>query len=287
MSGAHIPAARPVLDPRVAEAAGVISERLALSTPPDVGVVLGSGLGSFVDSLGDHASVPFSDVPHVPTPTVAGHAGSFCLGTIDSVRVLCQSGRAHAYEGHDVRDVVFCARLLATLGCRVVLLTNAAGGIREGLSPGSLLLIADHLNLTGRNPLVGSDHPFVDLTVAYDADVRAAAHRAAAAANVALSEGTYAGLLGPSYETPAEIRMLRTLGADAVGMSTVLEVIALRQMGTRVGAVSCITNLAAGLTGSVLSHEDVQATARRAKSAFEALLTRWIPLVAGLDDSEA
>src|SRR5262249_48693327 len=163
-------------------------------------------------------------------------------------------------EGHDVGDVVLGCRVLAELGCKIVLLTNAAGGIRADLAPGSLMLILDHLNLTGRNPLAGVGHAFVDLSRAYDEGVAEAARRAAADTGVVLAEGVYAGLLGPSYETPAEIRMLRTLGADAVGMSTVMEVIALRHAGARVGAVSCITNVAAGLAPGTLDHQDVQAT---------------------------
>jgi purine-nucleoside phosphorylase len=186
------------------------------------------------------------------------------------------------YEGHDVADVVFGCRLLAALGCGAVLLTNAAGGIRDGLTPGSLMLVSDHLNLTGRNPLTGSGHAFVDLTYAYDVAIRDAARRAATDASVVLHEGVYAGLLGPTYETPAEIRMLRSLGADAVGMSTVVETIALRHLGVRVGAVSCITNLAAGLSGAPLSHAEVEETARASRNSFEALLARWVEEVANV-----
>jgi purine-nucleoside phosphorylase len=261
-------------DPRVAEAARVVESLLPAA--PSIGLVLGSGLGGFAESLAEKVEIPFSAVPHLSPPTVAGHAGRLCFGGIGPFSVICLSGRVHLYEGHDVAEVAFGCRLLAALGCRAVLLTNAAGGIREGLTPGSLMLVSDHLNLTGRNPLTGSAHAFVDLTHAYDAGIRDAARRAANEASVVLHEGVYAGLLGPTYETPAEIRMLRTLGADAVGMSTVVETIALRHLGVRVGAVSCITNLAAGLSGAPLSHLDVEETARKSRDAFETLLARWV-----------
>ncbi|HWO09798.1 MAG TPA: purine-nucleoside phosphorylase, partial [Polyangiaceae bacterium] len=186
-----------------------------------------------------------------------------------------------AYEGHPVETLAFGVRLLAALGCRAVLLTNAAGGIRSDLSPGSLMLITDHINLSGRNPLVAwapAGHPaFIDMTRAYDRRLLAAARSAAQSLGLPLADGVYAALLGPSYETPAEIRMLRTLGADAVGMSTALEVIALRERGVAVGAVSCITNVAAGLSEATLDHDDVQATAARARSHFESLLDAWVP----------
>jgi purine-nucleoside phosphorylase len=268
-----------MLDPRLEEAVATVQSRAAFL--PDVGVVLGSGLGRFAESLGGLVRIPYSSVPHLRAPGVAGHAGSLCFGDAGETSVACLSGRVHLYEGHPVADVVFGCRLLAALGCRIVLLTNAAGGIREGLAPGSLMLIVDHLNLTGQNPLTGGPH-FVDMTRAYDAEVRDAARLAANDAAVTLGEGVYAGLPGPSYETPAEIRMLRTMGADAVGMSTVMETIALRQAGVRVGAMSCITNAAAGLSDGLLDHHDVQVTARAAERDFEALLTRWVERCGGL-----
>ena len=247
---------------------------------PDVGVVLGSGLGAWASRLQHGQRLAYSSIPQMPAPSVAGHSGQLWLGRLGNARVACLEGRVHAYEGHPVERVVFGVRLLAALGCRAVLLTNAAGGIRSDLSPGSLMLLTDHLNLSGRNPLVAwapEGHPcFVDLTRAYDADLAAAARAAARELGQHLAEGVYAGLLGPSYETPAEIRMLRTLGADAVGMSTVLETIALRERGVRVGAVSCITNLAAGLSPAPLSHEEVQQTAAEARERFEALLDAWV-----------
>jgi purine-nucleoside phosphorylase len=243
-------------------------------------VVLGSGLGAWASRLKQGQALPYAAIPHMPSPSVAGHPGQLWLGQLAGVSVACLQGRVHAYEGHSVERVVFGARLLAKLGCRVVLLTNAAGGIRADLSPGSLMLITDHLNLTGRNPLVGwspeGHPPFIDMTHAYDVRLAVAARRAASQLGVTLSDGVYAALLGPSYETPAEIRMLRALGADAVGMSTALEVIALRERGVAVGAVSCITNAAAGLGAVELSHEDVQATAARSREQFEALLDAWV-----------
>jgi purine-nucleoside phosphorylase len=247
----------------------------------DVGVVLGSGLGAWASQLPQAQALPYASIPFMPAPSVAGHSGRLWLGQRGSVRVACLEGRVHAYEGHPVERVVFGVRLLAALGCRSVLLTNAAGGLRPELPPGSLLLITDHLNLTGRNPLVGltpegGHPPFIDMTRAYDAELGDAARAAARELGQSLAEGVYAGLLGPSYETPAEIRMLRTLGADAVGMSTVLETIALRERGVRVGAISCITNLAAGLSPTALSHAEVQATAAEAKHRFSALLDAWV-----------
>jgi purine-nucleoside phosphorylase len=254
--------------------------------PPQVGVVLGSGLGAWASHLEQAESLPYAGIPHMPTPSVAGHSGKLWLGQLGAVRVACLEGRVHAYEGHGVERVVFGVRLLAALGCRSVLLTNAAGGIRADLTPGTLMLLTDHLNLSGRNPLVGwspeGHPPFIDLTHAYDAQLADAARAAARELGQNLAEGVYAGLLGPSYETPAEIRMLRTLGADAVGMSTVLEAIALRERGVRVGAVSCITNLAAGLSPAPLSHAEVQQTAADAKGRFASLLDAWVQRAAAI-----
>lgn len=256
---------------------------------PAIGVVLGSGLGDWAERLEQRASIGYADIAHMPRARVAGHAGTLELGQVRGVEVACLSGRVHAYEGHPLERVVFGVRLLAALGCRGVLLTNAAGGINPDFGPGSFMLITDHINLTGNNPLIGwatQGSPFIDMSAAYDPRLRAAAEAAAQAAGVKLAQGVYAGLLGPSYETPAEIRMLRTLGADAVGMSTVSEVIALRERGVAVGAVSCITNAAAGL-GPKLDHEDVQRTAARARKDFEALLDGWVERAAALDLSPA
>jgi purine-nucleoside phosphorylase len=269
--------------PGLAEAAAEV--RRHFRSAPQVGVVLGSGLGAAMPALGDGVTLPYASVPGMPEVGVAGHAGKLVLGYLGKVPIACLEGRAHAYEGHPMHRVVYGVRLLAELGCRAVLLTNAAGGIREGLRAGDLMLISDHLNLTGQNPLVGSQggpaSRFTDMTDAYDAEVRALARAAAEDLNLDLKEGVYAGVLGPSYETPAEIRMLRTLGADAVGMSTVAEVVALRHLGVRVGAISAITNLAAGLSAEPLDHADVRRAAERVRSALGEILARWVTLLSG------
>lgn len=263
---------------RVRHAAAVVAERAP--SHPRVGVVLGSGLGAFADQLSSAIRVPYAEIPDMPHSSVVGHAGNLWLGALGSIQVACLQGRAHLYEGNSPARAVFGVRVLAELGCQVVLLTNAAGGIHHSFAAGDLMLITDHLNLMANNPLCGpnfGDGPrFPDMSQAYDRALQDSAREAAREANVTLREGVYAAMLGPSYETPAEIRMLRALGADAVGMSTVPEVIALRQRGVRVGAVSCITNLAAGLSGQLLDHAEVEATARRSRDAFTALLTRWV-----------
>jgi len=268
---------------QVAEAAAHVAK---LGAPePRIGVVLGSGLGAFGDTLSGLVKVPYTEIPHLPRSTVAGHAGNLCLGSVGSAPVACLQGRVHLYEGHEPARVTFGVRLLAALGCRAVVLTNAAGGIASELSPGDLMLIVDHLNLTAKNPLIGSNDDalgtrFPDLSQAYDLAICDAARRAAKERGVTLREGVYACLLGPTYETPAEIRMLRTLGADAVGMSTVPEVIALRHGGIRVGAMSCITNLAAGISPTPLDHSEVEAIAKQTRETFVGVLGRWVELAA-------
>ena len=263
---------------RVRLAAAFVAERVSIR--PRVGVVLGSGLGAFADQLSSGLRIPYAEIPGMPHSSVVGHAGNLCTGSLGSVQVACLQGRAHVYEGNSHTRAAFGVRVLAELGCRVVLLTNAAGGIHASFAPGDLMLITDHLNLMGDNPLCGpnfGDGPrFPDLSQAYDLGLQSLAREAARHAEVTLREGVYAAMLGPSYETPAEIRMLRTLGADAVGMSTVPEVIALRQLGVRVGAISCITNLAAGLSKQLLDHAEVEATAGRSRAAFTALLSKWV-----------
>jgi purine-nucleoside phosphorylase len=265
----------------IAAALAVI--RRSVATEPKLGLVLGSGLGAFVDQLAERVLIPYRDIPHFSEAHVPGHAGNLCFGRLGQATVACLQGRVHAYEGHPVARVVFGVRVLAALGCRAVLVTNAAGGIREDLGPGELMLIQDHLNLTGRNPLVGPERPdsprFPDMTEAYDAGLRSLARLAADELNLGLKEGVYAGVLGPSYETPAEIRMLRALGADAVGMSTVLEVLELRSLGVRVGGLSAITNRAAGLASRPLKHSDVEEVAARMRRAFVEFLSRWSLLV--------
>lgn len=261
-----------------AAAAGVKAETTLV---PEIGVVLGSGLGDWAESLGELAKIPYAAIPEMPRSAVAGHAGNLCLGRAGDVPVACLQGRVHLYEGHALAKVVFGVRLLVRLGCKAVLITNAAGGIGPTLTPGSLMLISDHLNLQGQNPLTGPNDStfgprFPDMTHAYDPTLRRTAREAAEAAGVTLHEGVYAAMLGPSYETPAEVRMLRTLGADAVGMSTVPEIIALRHMRVPAAAVSCITNLAAGIGQEELDHTEVEATARRVRGDFARLLTAWV-----------
>jgi purine-nucleoside phosphorylase len=239
-------------------------------------LVLGSGLGRLADRLEDATRLPYRDLPGFPEPTVAGHAGELVLGRFAGRDVLVQSGRFHLYEGHDAATAALPVRVAAALGIGTVLLTNAAGGIRRTFRPGALMLIADTLDLTFRSPLVGAARPgeprFPDMSDPWDAELRALARDVAAAAGVALEEGVYAGVLGPSYETPAEIRMLERLGADAVGMSTVVEVIAARAAGMRCLGVSIISNLAAGLSSAPLSHDDVMRAADAAGAGLGRLL---------------
>jgi purine-nucleoside phosphorylase len=255
-----------------------------VGAPPSVGLVLGSGLAGFATTLGDSVRIPYADIQGFPATSVAGHPGELVVGTCGGARVACLSGRVHLYEGHSPGRVVFGVRLLAALGCGAVILTNAAGGIRSDLAPGSIVLVRDHLNLTGQNPLVGpAEAPFPrfpDMTHVYDPELRALAREAAKQASIHLTEGVYAGLLGPSYETPAEIQMLKRLGADVVGMSTVHEAIALRHRSVRVGGLSLVTNLAAGLAGRPLDHAEVQAAAAEARERLEILLVGWLTRVA-------
>ena len=250
---------------------------------PTVGVVLGSGLGSFADTLEEAAAVSYADIPGFAMSSVPGHAGRFVAGRSGAVGVLAMQGRVHAYEGHPIEQVVLPVRTMIAVGCRVVIITNASGGIRADLRPGDLALITDHVNLTGRNPLAGHNDErlgprFPDMSTAYDPELLALARRAAAAEGIVLKQGVYSWLLGPSYETPAEIRMLRTVGCDLAGMSTVPEVIAAHHMGARVLGLSCVTNMAAGLGGK-LSHDEVKLTADRVRDAFARLLSRVIALL--------
>ncbi len=231
----------------------------------EIAIVLGSGLGGFAARASDSHSVSYRHIPGFPEPTVQGHAGQLVAGIIGGRRVLLQSGRFHMYEGHSAELSALPVRVFAELGIGTLVITNAAGGIRPSFAAGTLMLITDHLNLTGRNPLVGNVLPreerFPDMTMAYDLELRALARAIAQEQDIALEEGVYAGLLGPNYETPAEVRMLRGLGADAVGMSTVVEVIAARARGMRCLGISTVTNLAAGVGDDVLSHAEVMETA--------------------------
>ncbi len=251
-----------------------------------VAVVLGSGLGGYASTLPSAVEIPYADLPGFPVPGVEGHSGSLFSAEVETVPVLAFAGRVHLYEGWDPADVVFGVRTAVAAGCQTVLLTNAAGGIGAGLAPGDLVLIRDHLNLTGRNPLVGPNDSrlgprFPDLTDLYSAELRGRAREVAEGQGFELPEGVYAALAGPSYETPAEIRMLATLGADLVGMSTVLEAIALRHMGARVLGISLVTNLAAGISPTPLSHEEVTETAGRARERFTRLLDELLPRLQG------
>jgi purine-nucleoside phosphorylase len=274
------PMAPSPLHAQLEETVRAIRARLP-GASPRVGVVLGSGLGAFGDSLEGLTRIPYAEIPHMPTSRVVGHAGNLCFGAVRGVPVVCMQGRVHLYEGHPVASVVHGVRAMARLGVAAVLLTNAAGGVEPAWSAGDLMLVTDHLNLTGTSPLIGPNDDtlgprFPDMTRAYDEGLRAALKDVAAKAGIALREGVYAGLLGPTYETPAEVRMIRGLGAQAVGMSTVAEVIALRHMGIRVGALSCITNLAAGITSGTLDHKEVEETARARRSELLTLLTGWV-----------
>ena len=234
---------------------------------PGIAIVLGSGLGSLADRITDAVRAPYAAVPGFPVSTVEGHRGELVAGMLAGAPVAALSGRFHMYEGHDAATAALPLRALATLGVHTVILTNAAGGIRRGFRPGTLMLIADHLNLTGRNPLQGAvlagETRFPDMSAAYDQGLRALAREGATELGINVEEGVYAGLLGPTYETPAEIRWLERIGADAVGMSTVVEVIAARARGLRCLGISTITNAAAGLSTAPLTHAEVMETANR------------------------
>ena len=272
---------RPRLDETVA------AVRSRIQSTPRIGVVLGSGLGAFADTLDHLVKLPYAQLPHLPGSRVPGHSGNLCFGEANGVPIVCMQGRVHFYEGHSIESVVHGARTMARLGVERVLLTNAAGGIEPSWSPGDLMIITDHLNLMGASPLTGPNEDsfgvrFPDMTEAYDVTLRERLNEVGAAAGISLRAGVYAALTGPSYETPAEVRMLRILGAQAVGMSTVPEVIALRHMGVKVAALSCITNLAAGITKATLNHAEVEDVARTRRDALLTLITGWIREVARL-----
>jgi purine-nucleoside phosphorylase len=260
---------------QVEEAASFLRGRLG--EIPSIAVVLGSGLGAFADRLADASAVPYTTIPHWPASTVVGHAGTLVSGVVGGRGVLTLAGRAHYYEGHDLATVTFGTRVLGRLGVKSLVLTNAAGGINTSFVPGTLMVIDDHINLMGSNPLVGANDErfgvrFPDMTAVYSPRLRAIADQAAAAAGVDVRHGVYVGLHGPSYETPAEIRYLRAIGADAVGMSTVPEAIVARHMGLEVLGISCITNPAAGVLPAPLHHDEVMEVARRVSGQFMALL---------------
>ena len=259
----------------VAEAADAVRARLG-GRSPTVAIVLGSGLGQFAERLTDAVRIPYTDIPHFPAPTVIGHSGELVAGTLAGRTVLVQSGRFHMYEGHPAALTALPVRVFARLGVGTVVLTNAAGGIRRGSGSGTVMLIADQINLSFRNALFGPALPgeirFPDMSDPYDPALRALAREVARRRHIPLAEGVYVGLLGPSYETPAEIRMLERLGADAVGMSTVLEVIAARAAGLRCLGFSAITNPAAGVTLNKLHHLEVMEVAYRIAGELAALI---------------
>jgi purine-nucleoside phosphorylase len=261
-------------------AATFIRERAQLTAAPVAGIVLGSGLGGLADAIANATRIPFSHIPGFPTATVAGHAGQLLVGTLADRPVVALAGRFHMYEGHDAGLAAFPVRVLKALGAPVYIASNAAGGVRRTFNAGDLMLIADHLNLMFRNPLIGPTEPgderFPDMSDPYDPTLRQQMRDAARAVGVTLHEGVYCGLLGPTYETPAEVRMLERLGADAVGMSTVPEVVMARAIGLRAVAVSCITNKAAGLSHDKLSHAEVMEAGRAVASRFEGLITEFV-----------
>lgn len=261
---------------RASTAAAFIRERS--SSRPDVGVILGSGLGGFADQVTDPVTVPYADIPGFPRSTVVGHSGQLVLGNIGTTRVAVMQGRVHAYEGYPMEVVTFPTRVLALLGCRTLIVTNAAGAILSSLRPGHLCLITDHINLTGTNAALGPNESrfgerFFDMSAAYSGSLQALAKEQAEAQGLDLKEGVYLAVLGPSFETPAEIRAFRVLGADLVGMSTVHEVIVARHMGLDVLGLSLVTNMAAGITPGAIDHREVLEIGQRVQQQFTALLT--------------
>jgi purine-nucleoside phosphorylase len=255
---------------------------------PKVGIILGSGLGAFATQVASPVVIPYADIPHFPQSTVQGHSGNLVLGTIAGVPVAVMQGRVHAYEGYAIDDVTFPTRVLGLLGVKTLVVTNAAGGIDPAYRPGSLVAIADHINLTGTNAALGPNEPrfaqapgaglrFFDMSSAYSSALRKIATEAYTAQGYELPEGIYLAVLGPSFETPAEIRAFRTLGATLVGMSTVHEVIVARHMGLQVLGLSLVTNAAAGVSAEIIHHEEVMEIGRQAEARFTALLTAILP----------
>jgi purine-nucleoside phosphorylase len=255
--------------------------RERVTRAPAAALVLGSGLGGLADEVQDAVRIPYAEIPGFPRSTVVGHAGALVAGILNGVEVVAMQGRFHLYEGWDAAEVALPIRVLAALGAELLLLTNAAGGVRPGMQGGELMLIADHLNLTGRTPLtgpvVGREERFPDMSEPYDPELRRLMESLALELKIPLTQGVYAALLGPSYETPAEVRMLRTLGADAVGMSTVPEVLVARALGMRVVGISCVTNPAAGLSATPLSHEEVMEVGAAVRDRLAALVTAFLP----------
>jgi purine-nucleoside phosphorylase len=252
---------------------------------PSLGIILGSGLGNFASQVEDPTTFSYADIPHFPQSTVEGHSGKLVLGHIAGIPVAVMQGRVHAYEGYPLSEVTFPTRVLSLLGCKSLIVTNAAGGINTSYKQGDLVAISDHINLTGSNAALGPNEAkfgarFFDMSAAYSPALRALAHAEAARQSIALAEGVYLAVLGPSYETPAEIRAFRTLGADLVGMSTVHEVIIARHMGIEVLGLSLVTNMAAGVLNEAINHEEVMETGRRVEHQFTSLLAALIPQIA-------
>jgi len=260
---------------RVHTAAASVRNRI--DAAPQVGLILGSGLGAYGDKLEHVKKIPYSDIPYFPQSHVVGHKGCLAIGERAGVRCVAMQGRVHMYEGHSAATAAFPARVLVALGAKVLIITNAAGGLNPGWSPGTLMLIRDHIDMLRDHALRGPNDErlgprFPDMTKAYAPELRTLAKEAAAAAKITLQEGVYVAMPGPTYETPAEVQMLQRLGADATGMSTIPEVVVARHMGARVIGISCITNQAAGITGNELSHAEVTETANRVRTTFESLL---------------
>src|SRR4030095_16310542 len=277
------PSERPTAEFLQAEAAAkFIQSKTKLR--PQIALVLGSGLGAFADEFEGAAKIPYTKIPHFPRSTAIGHAGQLVLGKVHGIPVAGMQGRVHLYEGYSAKRVAFPVRVFARMGVRAVILTNAAGGINLGYSQGALVAIRDHVNLQGANPLVGPNDDrfgprFPDMTQAYDREFRRFVTEEGKKLSLDLHEGVYLALAGPNYETPAEIHSFRTLGADLVGMSTVPEVLAARHSGIRVLGISCVTNMAAGITGATLTADEVFETGARVKHQFIALLKAVIPKI--------
>jgi purine-nucleoside phosphorylase len=267
---------------RAERAAALIRERVAVR--PEVAIILGTGLGGFADRLDGQVAIPYAEIPHFPRPTVEGHAGRLVIGSFAGTPLAVMQGRVHAYEGYTPAEVILPVRVLARLGIKTLIVTNAAGGIRTDLASGQLVLISDHINFTGNHPLTGPNdrrlgERFFDLSDAYSRRLRQLAHRAAAAEGITLPEGVYLGLGGPSFETPAEIRAFRNLGADLVGMSTVHEVIAARHLGMEVLGFSSVTNMAAGVLDEAINHAEVMEIGARVQQTLSRVLAALVPLL--------
>lgn len=271
-----------IISLKIEEARSYISSKTKVK--PELGLILGSGLGVLAELIEDAVVLAYSDIPHFPVSTVFGHAGELVLGKVGGKNVVLMKGRFHMYEGYSAEEVTFPVRVMKALGIQTLIVTNAAGGVNESYEVGDLMVISDHINLTSRSPLIGHNDDdlgvrFPDMSEAYSRKLRKLAHEVADKQGLTLQEGVYIGLLGPSFETPAEIRMVRILGADTVGMSTVSEVTVARHSGIEVLGFSCVTNMAAGILDQPLSHEEVMETGERVKPKFLKLLLDIIPLI--------